>query len=197
MKNNIILIGFMGCGKSSVGIRLSYRLRRPVIDTDKMIERLYRRTVSEIFGQLGEEEFRHMETQCLERLVGETERQIIATGGGLPLREKNRELMKRLGTVVYLRVTPETVCRRLAGDTSRPLLQGDDPEGKVGRLMAERAGIYEGAADLVIDADDKDADEIMEEILAELGRADAGDGLSNIFPEKKGEGGQGNEIIGD
>ena len=68
---NIILIGFMGSGKTSVGIRLSYRLRRTLTDTDKKIERLYRMSISEIFGRFGEEEFRNMETQCLEKLLEE------------------------------------------------------------------------------------------------------------------------------
>lgn len=162
---NIILIGFMGCGKTNVGIRLSYRLRRTMIDTDKMIERLYRMTVSEIFDRLGEEEFRKMETQCLERLLTEKEGQIIAVGGGLPMREENRALLKKLGTVVYLRVTAETVCTRLASDTTRPLLQGDNPREKVHTLLEARAPIYESAADVIVDVDDKDFDTIMKEIM--------------------------------
>ena len=122
---NIILIGFMGSGKTSVGIRLSYRLRRTLTDTDKKIERLYRMSISEIFGRFGEEEFRNMETQCLEKLLEEPKGRIISVGGGLPMRDCNRELLKKLGWVVYLRVKPLTVCERLEADTSRPLLQGD------------------------------------------------------------------------
>lgn len=170
MKNNIILIGFMGCGKSSVGIRLSYRLRRTVTDTDKMIERLNQMTVSEIFERLGEEAFREMETQCLERLLEEPEdRMIISVGGGLPMRERNRELLKRLGTVVYLRVTAGTVCARLASDTTRPLLRGENPEEKVRKLMEQRSGVYEDAADVVIDTDGRDFDAILDEIAERLG----------------------------
>ena len=78
---NIILIGFMGSGKTSVGIRLSYRLRRTLTDTDKKIERLYRMSISEIFGRFGEEEFRNMETQCLEKLLEEPKGRIISVGG--------------------------------------------------------------------------------------------------------------------
>lgn len=168
MGKNIILIGFMGCGKSSIGIRLSYRLRMTVLDTDKLIERQNRMSVSEIFDRFGEEEFRGMETKCLERLLQEPEAQIIAVGGGLPLRERNRELLRQLGTIVYLRVTPATVCQRLSGDATRPLLQGADPEGKVRRLMAERAGIYESAADFAVDVDGKEMDEIRDELLEKL-----------------------------
>lgn len=162
---NIVLIGFMGSGKTSVGIRLSYRLRRTMTDTDRKIERLYRMTVSEIFERMGEEAFRDMETQCLEKLLRESRGQIIAVGGGLPMRDHNRELLRRLGTVIYLRVRPESVCSRLAADTTRPLLQGEDRVKKVQKLMEERAPIYESAANITIDVDGKIVDEIVDEIL--------------------------------
>lgn len=166
---NIILIGFMGSGKTSVGIRLSYRLRRVLTDTDKKIERLQRMTVSEIFERFGEAEFRNMETQCLERLLEEPEGQIISVGGGLPMRSRNRELLRRLGTVVYLRVKAGTVCARLAADTSRPLLQGEDREEKVQRLLEKRAPVYESAAEIIVDVDEKTLDEIVDEILEKAG----------------------------
>lgn len=162
---NIILIGFMGCGKTSVGIRLSYRMRRNMTDTDKMIERMYQMTVSEIFDRMGETAFREMETQCLTQLLEQEGGQIISTGGGLPLRSENRELLKRLGIVVYLRVTAETVCMRLKEDTTRPLLQGEHPEEKVRLLLEKRTPLYESAADIVIDVDDKGFDAILDEII--------------------------------
>lgn len=86
MKDNIILIGFMGCGKSSVGIRLSYQLRRTMIDTDKWIEQRQKKTISQIFQESGEEAFRQMETECLKELIRTADRQIISVGGGLPMR---------------------------------------------------------------------------------------------------------------
>ena len=171
---NIILIGFMGSGKTSVGIRLSYRLRRTLTDTDKKIERLYRMSISEIFGRFGEEEFRNMETQCLEKLLEEPKGRIISVGGGLPMRDCNRELLKRLGWVVYLRVKPLTVCERLEADTSRPLLQGEDREEKVRSLLEQRAPVYESAADIIIDVDGKIVDEIADEILQNIGIATEG-----------------------
>lgn len=166
---NIILIGFMGSGKTSVGIKLSYRLRHTLTDTDKKIERLYRMSISEIFERFGEEEFRNMETQCLEKLLGEPEGQIISVGGGLPMRSCNREFLKRLGTVVYLRVKACTVCTRLAADTSRPLLQGEDREEKVKRLLEKRAPVYESVAEIIVDVDEKTLDEIADEILGKAG----------------------------
>ena len=162
---NIILIGFMGSGKTSAAISLSYRLRRTMVDTDKEIERLHHMAVSEIFERLGEEEFRDMEARCLERLLERPGGEIISTGGGLPMREENRKLLKRLGTVIYLRVKPETVCSRLAADTSRPLLQGGDKEEKVRRLLEARGPVYEDAADFTVDTDEKTTDSIVDEIL--------------------------------
>ena len=85
------------------------------------------------------------------------------------MREENRRLLKRLGTVIYLRVTAETVCTRLAGDTTRPLLQGDNPQKRVQDLLEARSPIYEAAADFIIDADDKDFDTILGEIMERLG----------------------------
>lgn len=161
---NVVLIGFMGCGKTTVGIRLSYRLRRPVEDTDKRIEREQGVTISEIFAQQGEGHFRNLETRLLERMCREDVSRIVATGGGLPLREENRQLLRRLGHVVYLRVRPETVYQRLKGDTTRPLLQGEDPLGKIKGLLEARQPIYEAAADTIIDVDDLTVEEIISQI---------------------------------
>lgn len=171
MNGNIILTGFMGCGKTSVGKRLSYALRRPVTDTDRWIEQKSGRTVSEIFEQYGEAAFRQMETDCLEALLKEgIKNQIVSAGGGLPLRKKNAELLKKLGTVVYLRVSAPVVCQRLSGDTTRPLLKGENPEEKVRALLQEREPFYEAAADRIVDVDGKELDSIVEEIEEVCGK---------------------------
>lgn len=166
--NNVVLIGFMGCGKSTVGIRLSYRLRRIVEDTDKLIEKRAGMTISEIFDARGEEGFRQMETECLKELCTQTGERIVSTGGGLPMREENRALLKKLGCVVYLRISPECVWERLKDDTSRPLLQCENPTEKIRTLMEARAGKYETAADLIVDVDGKDMEQVVAEILAGL-----------------------------
>lgn len=165
----VILIGFMGCGKSTVGIRLSYRIRRVVEDTDKRIEREQKMTVSEIFAEKGEAFFRDLETDLLRRMCEEKGEKIIATGGGLPLREENRNLLHKLGTVIYLRIQPENVYERLKNDTTRPLLQGEDPLGKIRKLLGERAGIYESAADVIIDVGEKNIEQILDEITEAIG----------------------------
>lgn len=171
---HVILIGFMGCGKSTIGIRLSYRLKRVVEDTDKRIEREQKKTVSEIFAENGEECFRDMETDLLSRMCEEKGFKIIATGGGLPVREKNRELLHKLGKVIYLRIQPETVYNRLKNDTTRPLLQGDNPLAKIKNLMGQRSEIYESAADVIVDVDEKNIEQILDEIVEALGYENSG-----------------------
>ncbi len=164
MKSNIILTGFMGCGKSSIGIRLSYRLKRTLVDTDKWIERKQGLSISEIFEKSGEEAFRCMETQCLKDLLDSTDNQIISVGGGLPVREENRQLLKQLGLVVYLKASPEVIYERLKTDTTRPLLQVENPLERIRTLMGAREEIYSSCADVVIDVSDKSFDEIITQI---------------------------------
>jgi shikimate dehydrogenase len=96
--------------------------------------------------------------------------QIISLGGGVPMREQNREILKRLGMVVYLRAKPETIYARVKNDTSRPLLQCDDPLTRIRELMAQRGGIYEEAADVVIDTDERNIEQILTEIVREAGK---------------------------
>lgn len=160
----IILIGFMGCGKSTIGIKLSYRLRCPITDTDKLIEKEEGRSVSEIFEKDGEEYFRNMETACIKKLKGAEHDLIISVGGGLPLREENRRLLKELGTVIYLRAKADTIYERLKNDNSRPLLQCDNPMEKIRTLMEGRRFAYENAADIIVDVDNKGFEDILGEI---------------------------------
>lgn len=167
-KKNIVLIGFMGCGKSTIGVRLSYRLRRCLTDTDKMIERREGRSISDIFAQAGEAYFRELETQVLSELAKKAHHQIISLGGGTPVREENRPLMKAIGTVVYLRIQPETVYERLKNDTTRPLLQGENPLQKIKDLLEQRASIYEECADIIVDVDKLDISEVVNHIMSAL-----------------------------
>lgn len=167
--DNIILIGFMGCGKTSVGIRLSYQLRRMFLDTDKLIARQQGRSVSRIFEEDGEAYFRALETETIAGLQGGQERCIIATGGGLPVKPENRPLLRALGRVVYLKAEPETVYERLRDDTERPLLQCADPLSRIRELMRERETAYTEAADMVISVDGKEIDMIVKEIEEKAG----------------------------
>ena len=167
---NLILIGFMGSGKTSLGLKLSYKLRMAVEDTDKLIERREKMSVSDIFAERGEEYFRERETALLQELTEQKSQRIYSVGGGTPVREKNRELLKKLGTVVYLRIRPRTVYERLKNDTTRPLLQCEDPLSRISQLMESRKEAYEACADLIIDVDDLGMEEILEKIIKETDR---------------------------
>ena len=168
-KQNIMLIGFMGAGKTSIGLKLSWKLRIPVEDTDKLIERQEGKTISEIFQTEGEEAFRRMETELLTKISKRPYRRIISVGGGTPVREENQKLLKRCGTVVFLRVRPETVCARLKGDTTRPLLQGENPVETIRSLMESRKEAYEACADIILDVDECSAEECAVKLATILG----------------------------
>ncbi len=167
---NLVLIGFMGSGKTSMGVKLSYRLRIPVEDTDKLIERREGRSIREIFADDGEEYFRRLETDLLRELLEKGGSRIYSVGGGTPVKAENRGLLKKLGKVVYLKVSPETVYERLKNDTDRPLLQCQDPLSKIRQLLAERREAYEACADIVIDADETDMEDILKRIMEETGK---------------------------
>jgi len=161
---NIILIGFMGSGKTTVGRRLSYRLKQTMTDTDKLIEKEQKQSIAEIFSQFGEQHFRDLETECIKQLIETAKTEIVSTGGGMPLRLENRKLLKELGCVIFLRVKADSVFERLKNDTSRPLLQGDNPQEKIREMLEIRNPAYMDTADIIIDVDDKTFDMILDEI---------------------------------
>ena len=165
MKQNIVLIGFMGCGKTTIGTALAEKLEYGFLDTDARIVEKEGRSISDIFAKEGESYFRDVETKTIKELADSCEKTIVSTGGGLPLRECNGDILKRLGFVVFLKVGKDTVLKRLEGDTTRPLLQGDDVEGKVERLLEFRNPIYEYTAHVVVSTDDKTVEEIVGEII--------------------------------
>ncbi len=162
---NIILIGFMGAGKTTVGNVVAERLNQPLFDTDQLIEQQAGMSISKIFEVYGENEFRRLETEMLKENLSASKDWVLSVGGGLPLKEENRGLLKKMGIVVYLRVQPDTVLQRLRGDKSRPLLQGVDVKQKVESLLRQRGSIYEEGADIVIDVDGKTPENIGQEIL--------------------------------
>ena len=164
--NNYVLIGFMGCGKTTIGKKLADRTGMEQLDTDALIVRKAGMPVTEIFHREGEQGFRLREARLLEGLVRSGRENVVySTGGGIVMQEENRNLLHRLGTVVLLEITPEEVIRRLGKDTTRPLLQGEDRMRKVRMLMARRRTAYESCADLRIEVSGKTPEEIMEEIL--------------------------------
>lgn len=167
---NIVLIGFMGCGKSTLGIKLSYKLKKQVVDTDRLIEQKEGMSIPLIFEEKGEDYFRSAETEVLKGLSQNVTDRIISCGGGIIKRTENIALLKQCGTVVYLRMKPETAYERLKNDTTRPLLRGDDPLGKIRALLDERKSAYESAADIIIDVDGLEVYEVLERVLENTAR---------------------------
>ena len=169
-RKTLVLIGFMGAGKTSVGRELADLLGCALCDTDQETERRAGTAVSEIFRLQGEEGFRKMETDTLRKLLKQTDGDggfaVISAGGGLVLREENRRLLKENAVCVYLKTSPEQVLHRLQGDTTRPLLQGGNVREKVEGLMADRGPVYEKAADITVNTDGRTPGEIAREIAA-------------------------------
>lgn len=161
---NIVLAGFMGTGKTSVGRRLAERLTRPFYDVDEFIERDIHLTVAEIFERQGETAFRELEARTIQ-LLSRLDQSVIATGGGSLLRPENVVALKGRGVLVCLTATPETILARTHGRKTRPLLfKAEDPLDLVRRLLAERALSYQ-ACDGMIATDGKTIDQAVEEVL--------------------------------
>ena len=150
---NIVLIGYMGCGKSTVGRKAAKAMEYTFLDTDSMIEKEEGMAISRIFEEKGETYFRNKETELIKRLISGNRGNIIATGGGLPMTEGNPELLKELGTVIYLKAEYETLLRRLSNDKVRPLLRGVNLKEKIKTMLEIRGPVYESCADLILQAD--------------------------------------------
>ena len=161
---NYILIGFMGAGKTTVGKLLAKEKGMDFVDTDERIVSEQNRDIPDIFTEDGDAHFRDLETELLKELSEREYSRIYSLGGGTPLRPRNREIARGLGTVVYLRVQPETVYARLKGDTVRPLLQCENPLQRIRELLAGRQEAYEAAAHVILDVDGLSFDEIMDRI---------------------------------
>lgn len=152
MLKNLILVGFMGTGKSTIGRQLSKILGYPLVDTDALIVAAEKRAISEIFATEGEEYFRDLETRLLRDLCREqTHKQIISTGGGIVLREENRRLLRELGFVIWLVAQPETILERTSRNRERPLLHTEDPAGTIRQLLKERDAAYNSSAHLTLE----------------------------------------------
>lgn len=160
---NIVLLGFMGTGKSAVGRRLATAFRYQFIDTDQVIEEKTHKRIAEIFSEQGEEAFRRLESEVV---IGLAERTgcVISTGGGIVLDSKNLDLLQKNGILVLLRCRPEVIFKRVqkrAGQ--RPLLQKADPLSEIKRLLAEREPFYR-RADITLDTSDMNLDDVVQQI---------------------------------
>lgn len=166
MMNNIILCGFMGCGKTTVGKQLAKKAGIKFIDMDKYIETKAGITVKEIFDKYGEKGFRDMEYEACRELAGSNNK-VIAAGGGTLTFERNIKVLKNTGTIVLIDASYETLCNRLKYDTSRPLLQCENRNEKIKNLLNQRMPLYRKASDITVNGDDS-AGKVAEEILSAI-----------------------------
>jgi shikimate kinase len=160
----IVLIGFMGAGKSSVGRTLARMTGLLRFDTDEMVAAQFGITVAEIFDTHGEEVFREAETEALRKLAGKRGA-IITTGGGILLRPENADEVRQLGTVVHLEADEETLFRRINRRTTRPLLRTENPRATLTELLRTRLPLYRAAADIEVDTSRLTHDEVAKTIL--------------------------------
>lgn len=164
MRNQpIYLIGFMGCGKSTISKKLAGQLQLPYIEMDEILVKQFGKPITEVFADEGEEAFRQAETALIRKL-GEAGAAVVSCGGGAAMRQENVRYMKEKGVVVLLQASPLTIYDRVKNSTSRPLLNGHMNVKYISDLMAKRAPFYEAAADLTVSVDGKRADQIVAEI---------------------------------
>lgn len=163
---NIVLMGFMGSGKSSVGRMLTKRLQRPLIDTDQKIEKDYGKKIPEIFAEQGEEGFRKIEQDVIAE-VGRMEGVIVSTGGGSVLRKANVDSLRQNGILITLTASPEVIIERVSRKKNRPLLNRPDRDEFIRKLMAERKPFYD-VADIVIDTSGNELHEVVRKIIGYL-----------------------------
>lgn len=167
--DNIILIGFMGTGKSTVSEYLSRMFAMRVVEMDQVIAEREGMSIPEIFAVYGEEYFRDLETALLVEMQSH-KNTVISCGGGAVLRKRNVAEMKKSGKVVLLTASPEVVYERVKDSDGRPVLNGRKNVKEIRDLMEQRREKYEAAADIVIHTDHKTVPEICEELIRRLTR---------------------------
>lgn len=164
-KSNIILIGFMGSGKSTVARKLSKKTGIPVREMDDMIAEQEQMTITEIFEKYGEPYFRDLETRQT-RIVSETDGVIVSCGGGTVMRQENVDYLRKNGTIILLQANPDTVYERVKrGGDKRPLLNRHMSRGYISWLMKQRDEAYRAAADVIIETDGMNSERVAEEII--------------------------------
>ena len=167
INKNVFLIGFMGCGKSTMARLLAQSLSADIVEMDETIEAEAGMTINEIFKKYGEEHFRDLESSLISRITLKGGA-IVSCGGGAILRPENVESMKQNGQIIYLSATPETIYDRVHLSTNRPLLNGNMNVEYISELMEKRLPRYEGAADITIVVDGKTKQQLLEEIRQAL-----------------------------
>lgn len=163
---NVVLVGFMGSGKSSVGRLVARSLKGRFVDTDREVIDRDGREIAEIFAEEGEGYFRQRETEALRSLLGKSGL-VVATGGGIVTAPGNAAALKELGYVVWLTASEEMIWERVSRNQKRPLLRTENPRETVHELLEKRNPLYEAVADLKIDTTEMTHAEVAERICGE------------------------------
>lgn len=164
--NNIVLVGYMGSGKSTIGKYIAKEFGYNFIDTDEYIELKQKMTINDIFATYGEEYFRNLETEVLRELNGKSVKTVISTGGGMPVKKENQEILRDIGKVIYLAAKSETIYDRVKNSTNRPLLACKNPRKKIEEMIKTRNPIYSSVADYIIETDEQNIKDIASKIIA-------------------------------
>lgn len=160
---NLVLVGLMGAGKSTIGKALSKKLSFDFLDTDEVIIKEQETSISDIFAQFGESHFRQLEKNLVKKL-SKLENKVISTGGGLVQDIENLDKLKENGIVVYLQASAEILYSRIKNDNTRPLLQVDNPLERLSEILSKREANYK-LADFIINTENKTIDDIVNEIV--------------------------------
>jgi shikimate kinase len=164
---NLVLVGFMGSGKSSVGREIARRWGFRFIDTDTTIRHKYRTSIPDIFATFGERVFRDEENKVLQELQ-DSQEAVIATGGGIVLQPRNHPLLRTLGVVVWLTASEETIWERVSRNQNRPLLRTNDPRTTIRNLMSTRYPLYGSVADITVETTGLTHQEVADQAVAAL-----------------------------
>lgn len=167
---HISIVGFMGSGKTTVGQELSRMVAMDLIDIDKVIEDRTKMTISQIFSAHGEAYFRELEQKTVEELYQDDNTIVFCSGGGVVLDNRNVEIMKKNGVVIWLKASASVIYKRISKETTRPLLNDAISVEKIEHMLSTRLPLYENAADMVIETDNKTAEEVSLEIVKKLMR---------------------------
>lgn len=166
-QGNVFLIGPMGAGKTTIGRHLATLLHKRFVDVDQEIEKRTGVSIPVIFEIEGEDGFRRRESAVIDELTRDTDI-VLATGGGAVLLEENRKVLKERGIVAYLQADIETLVERTRRDRNRPLLQTDNPRGKIEELLQQREPIYREIADVIINTGQRAPSSVARDVAVRL-----------------------------
>ncbi|HET7831869.1 MAG TPA: shikimate kinase [Gallionella sp.] len=164
---NLILVGMMGSGKTTIGRALAKHLGKVFVDSDEEIQKRTGVTIPHIFDVEGEAGFRQRETAAISSLVG-GDNQVLATGGGAVLLSQNRELLHQNGIVIYLKASVHDLWLRTRNDRNRPLLQNGDARAKLAELFQQRDPLYRQVADIVVQSGKQSVNALMLQVASEI-----------------------------